>query len=416
MLLFLKEIDRVARILKSMLKEKSVKIISHYDADGLTSSAILIKALLREGASFQLKVIKQLTKKEIGKIDASSQDLLLLADLGSGQLKYLKELLDRTHVLIIDHHHPYPLTHMNLFHLNPMIFNEEGVSASIISYLFAKSLDKRNANLIDLAIVGAVGDAQDERWELRGLAKKVLREAENMGKVVVTKGLRLYGRNMRPIHKALELAFDPFIPGISGSESNAVQLLAELGIPVKEGERWRKLSDLTLEEQRRLASAIIIERLKGERSNAEDIFGDIYTLPERPKELQDAREFATILNACGKFGKPDVAIRLCLGDESAISEALQIFEEYRKAINEALEWIRKNKNALISTKFGTFLLAGSSIPEDLIGTVTSILLNSNFVDKNKPLFGLAEAKDGMVKVSARAGRLEVNLREAIVEA
>ncbi|MFH8109261.1 MAG: DHH family phosphoesterase, partial [Candidatus Aenigmatarchaeota archaeon] len=331
-------------------------------------------------------------------------------DLGSGQLDLLRKILDKTQVFVLDHHQPKDFTHLNLFHLNPILFGEEEVSSSIVSYFFAKFFDIRNSELIDLAIVGAIGDMIDEKWELKGLAKKVLEEAELLGKIKVTKGLRLYGRNTRPIHKALELSFDPYIPGISGSESNAVQLLSEIGIPLKENGKWRKLKDLTLEEQKKLASAILAERLKLE--NTEDIFGEIYTLTERPEEIQDAREFATLINACGRLGKADIAIKVCLKDKKALGEALKIFEEYRKEVSRILNWI-KEENPIVKGKYANYLIAKDKVPDTLIGTITSILLNSSLVE-TKPLFGLAYSED-QVKISARVPKLfnSINLKEII---
>ncbi|MDI6798837.1 MAG: DHH family phosphoesterase [Candidatus Aenigmarchaeota archaeon] len=401
--MFLEEIGRIAKIFKSLIKEKRVRIFSHLDADGICSASIISKTLIREGTNFELKILKQLTREEIKNLRIRESDFLVLTDFGSGQLDLLRDLLDRAQVLVIDHHESKAIEHLNLFHLNPLIFNEEEISSSMVSYLFAKSVDIKNADLIDLAIVGAVADEQDEKWEFRGLAKRILEEAETIGKIVVTKGLRLYGRITKPIHKTLEHSFDPIIPGISGSESNAVQFLSELGIAVREDDEWKRLKDLTLEEQKTLASAIIIERLRSKHSDAEDIFGDIYTISGRPEELQDAREFATFLNACGRFGKADIGIRICLGDLEAVSDALCVLEEYRKLIGEIINWIRENE-AILTKDFGVYLFGKNFIPETLIGTITSILLNSNLIDTNKPIFGFAETDSGEVKVSARVSR------------
>jgi RecJ-like exonuclease len=257
---------------------------------------------------------------------------------------------------------------------------------------------------------------QDEKWELKGLAKKVLEEASSLGKINVTKGLRIYGRSLRPIHKALAFSFDPFIPEISGSESQAVQFLSELGIEVKNGNEWKKLSDLSVEEQKRLASAIIIERLRASHSEAEDIFGEIYTLVGRPEELQDAREFATLLNACGRTANASIGIRLCLNDFSCIAKGYEALAEYRKLISNALKLV-KNEEIVISKDFANFILAQDKIPESLIGTITSITLKSNLLDARKPIFGLAFSEDGKVKVSARVSRdLNLNLKDILTQA
>lgn len=414
----MEEIERTSKIFKSIAKEKNVKIFSHHDCDGIASASILIKSLAREGINFQIKIIKQLTKQEISNIDFTENDYLVFLDLGSGQLDSLKDLLEKIQVLIIDHHETKELSHFNLMHLNPIIYGEDETSSSIISYIFAKNLNLENTDLIDLAVVGAIADAQDEKGKFGGLAQKVLEEAETMGKITVTKGLRLYGRNIRPIHKTLELTFDPFIPGISGSESNSVQFLSELGISIKENDEWKRLKDLTFEEQQKLASAIIIERLKDSGSNAEDIFGNVYTISGRPEELQDAREFATLVNACGRLGRSDIGIKLCLGDISVINDTFQIFEEYRKSISEAINWIRETKESVVKTNHAIFLLGRDMISETLIGTVTSIFLNSNLSDSSKLVFGLAETKEGKVKISARVSRnlKNINLREILVSA
>ena len=155
----------------------------------------------------------------------------------------------------MDHHEPVRKEHMNLLHINPLVLGEEEISASMVCYLFVKLLNIKNTDLIDLAIVGAIGDIMDEKWELRGLGRKILEEAEMLGKISIERGLRLYGRNTRPIFKSLEYSSDAIIPGITGSESNAVQFLTELGIKLKDDERWRKLKDLTLKEQKKMELA-----------------------------------------------------------------------------------------------------------------------------------------------------------------
>jgi RecJ-like exonuclease len=414
----LDEVEKFSKVLKSLLQEKKAKIISHHDSDGIVSASIITKMLLRENLPFELKIVKQLTSEITEDLHLNEDEVLILTDLGSGQLPLLKDFLDKTQVFILDHHEPSKLTHLNLFHLNPLVFKEEEISSSVICYLLAKTFNLKNTDLIDLAVVGAVADEQEEKWELKGLTKKILKEAEVLGKISILKGLRLYGRSKRPVYKSLAYSFDPFIPGISGSESQAVQFLSELNIKIKENDEWKKLKDLTLEEQKRLASAIILERLKTNSSEAEDIFGYIYLMLGKPEEIQDVREFATLMNACGRTNNFDVAMRLCLGDFSAIEESFEVLDQYRKLISKSISWVRENENSILETKFASYILAKNKIPETLIGTITSIALNSNLVNTRKPIFGLARAENGKIKVSARASRdlKKINLRNVIVSA
>jgi RecJ-like exonuclease len=270
-----------------------------------------------------------------------------------------------------------------------------------------------NVDLVDLAIVGAVGDEQ----EFKGLTQKILEEAETLGQLTIMKGIKLYGRNSRPIHKSLEYSFDPIIPGVSGSESQAIQFLSELGISVKGNDEWKKLKDLTIEEQQRLASAIIMERLRFSHPDATDIFGEVHTILNRPEELQDTREFATLLNACGRTNNADLGIRLCLNENTSLEKIWDILEEYRRQISSGLELI-KDGSLVVSTPNANFIIAGNKISDSLIGTITSVALSSNIFDSDKPLFGLAETEEGNVKVSARASRhlKNINLREILLYA
>lgn len=413
--MFFEEIDKVAKIAKALIREKNVKLVSHYDADGLSAAAIMIKALMRESANFEFRILKQLSAEELKGLDINESDFLILSDLGSGQIDRLGEALGKTQVLILDHHDPIRKEHMNLLHINPLVLGEEEISASMVCYLFAKSLDIRNTDMVDLAIVGAIGDIMDEDWELKGLGRKILEEAETLGKISIEKGLRLYGRNTKPIFKSLEYSTDAIIPGVTGSESDAVQFLSELGINLKEGESWRRLKDLTPNEQKKLASAIIVERLKNGHEEAEDIFGEIYELTGRAEELQDAREFATLLNACGRTGRYDVAIRLCLNDLHAIQDSWEIMKDYRKMISDGLSWLR-NGNLEVRER-STVVNGGKKISDTIIGTLLSIALSSGIADSKKPLVGFADTDDGKLKVSARMSRdLNFNLRDIIVHA
>ncbi|MDI6806696.1 MAG: DHH family phosphoesterase [Candidatus Aenigmarchaeota archaeon] len=403
--MFFDELGSVSRTFNSISKEKVVKIISHNDADGICASSIFIKMLLGKKRNFELRIIKQLTKEIIDELNLQGKILVLL-DCGSGQLNFLENILEEGEVFVLDHHFPINLKHSNLFHLNPMLDGIDDLSASMVTYLFAKAIDLKSDDLVDLAIVGGVDEV-----EFKEHARKIVEEAEKLGKVKVERGIKLYGRYSRPVHKALEYSFDLFIPGISGSESNAVQFLSEHGIKIKGDDEWRKLSDLNLEEQRKLASAIIIERLRGKEESAEDIFGDNYTLIERPMEIKDAREFATLVNACGRMDRWDVGIRVCLGDREAVKIALSILEDYRRLIAQYLDWVRSE--GIKVTENATYVFAGDRIKDTLIAPLVSILLNSNLIERNKPIFGFADS-DGKVKISARAAHdVEINLRDVV---
>jgi len=388
-----------------------IRIVSHYDADGIASAAIMVKALLRAGLRFHLTLVKQLGENTLASMAEEKRNFIVMLDLGSGQIEMIKQHLPGADVIIIDHHQPEgSLEGSRILQVNPTDFGiEENISGSGVSYIVARSLGPANRDLAGIAIVGAIGDSQigsiGEEWGLFGLNREILKDAVDANKIKVTKGLRIWGRYTRPIHKALEYSVDPYIPNVSGSESDAVQFMHELGIPLKkENGEWRTLRDLSEDEQKKLASGIIAERVNGGHPNAEWIFGDVYELLDKGGECRDANEFATVLNACGKMGRGYLGVELCLNVAKAFLEVKWVLEKYRKSIGGAIRWVyeqieRKNENVVRKTPNAWYVLAGSKVNEHIISNVISIVEKS--ANPAIPVFAFADSAEG-VKVSARA--------------
>ncbi len=386
---------------------EQIRVVSHYDADGICSASIMAKTLRRMEKDFHLTIVKQLSKRIVEALASEQRKLIIFLDMGSGQMDMIKHLLPSSRVIICDHHQPKGERNENIIHINPNAMEtEDDISGAGVTYIVSRSIDQKNADLAHLAIIGAIGDSQIDAighdWGLGGMNKEILKDAEAHSKIKVSKGLRLWGRYTRPLHKALAYSIDPFIPGISGSESTSIQFLHELGIPAKKGEEWRTIADLNIDEQKILAGGIIKERVIANHENPEYIFGDVYELLENEGEFRDANEFATMLNACGKMDKAELGITLCLNVGSAFEKVKGILENYRKEIGRGVNWVHMNvKNPeIIKDMQGIYVLAGPHISEHMISNVISVM-NHSGIFPEKPLFGIADAEDG-VKISARA--------------
>ncbi len=408
--LFLEEVDRIAKIFKELIRRKHVRIYAQYDTDGITSASIIAKVLIRENCNFELRVLKQLNSKTIRDINFNENDFLIFLDMGSGHLNLLREIIEKVNVLIIDHHEPIKYEHPNLLHLNPLLFGEnpENFSTSLLSLIFAKSVNKINIDQVDLAIVGAIGDRRDNGVKV-GMMKEILEEARVSGFLNIVKDLKFIGSN-KPLFKVIAYSLDPVIPSVYGNEAAAMQFLQELGIMIKNGSDWRTLRDLSDEEKAKIADGIIKERL-GFIDNSE-IFGDVFILTKKPEFLSDSREFSLIINACSRLGESELALRLCLGDYSVYLKSLEKLEEYRKQIAKSLFVLENGK--IIEKENGIFILGGKEVPDYLIGVLTSMLLSIK--NSNKPIFGLAyDGAINMVKISARVnGNEKINLRDILV--
>ena len=78
-------IERIDKLSKS----KEIKIVSHFDTDGISSAAIFSRAMERWGKKFSLEIVKGLEEDYIKRLDESK--VLIFLDLASGSLNYFND-------------------------------------------------------------------------------------------------------------------------------------------------------------------------------------------------------------------------------------------------------------------------------------------------------------------------------------
>ncbi|WP_457549823.1 DHHA1 domain-containing protein [Archaeoglobus sp.] len=413
----MKEILKRARELAEVIKRREhVKIVTHIDADGITSGAIAFESLKRAGIDCGIEFVKNLDSK---KIEELSNEFVWFTDLGSGCIKDIVRF--KLDCVITDHHVPEGYYR---YQLNPHDFGYDGsydLSGSGATYLVAKFLNPvDHLDLIQLAVVGAVGDLQDSKnCKLVGLNRFIVEEGVKHGFLKVEKDLRFFGKQTRPVFKMLEFNFDPYIPGVSGSERGSIELLRRLGIPLKD-EDWRRWIDLNRSEKRAVVSELVRICMKSgyPLSYIKRIVGECYILSKQLEgtELRDAMEFSTLLNATARYNKADVGLRVCLGilngcDVWAFKKARKLLQQHRKNLSEgikiALDRLREFKSV-------QFFHARNDILDTIVGIVAGMCYCKANLDK--PIVAFANCDEG-VKVSTRATQRLVekglNLAKAI---
>ena len=414
-------------ILETVEKDGFIQVFSHLDADGIAAAGIIGKALWRLDARFRIRVLQWVDDKIIGEIVAGKPALVVLTDFGSGYLDLLNEKVSGFKVVILDHHQIVgSAVNDGFVQVNPHLHGIDGatdVSGSGVAYFAAKALNLQNVDLSPIAIVGALGDMQDkyEQRSLGGLNAVIVEDAVNAGLVKVEKDLTFFGRETRAIHKALASSTSPFIPGISGDDGAAVAFLNSMGIPLREGEKWRALRDLSDDEKKRLCTGLAEHLLsKGLHLEVSKLVGDVYVLTgEQPwTSLRDAREFSVVLNSTGRLDKPSLGIAVCMGDRgAALAAANLVLEDYRKDISKYLTWVMEKPERMREFENVYVVYGESAVNEKIIGTVASILAYSLPVSE-KPILAFANVEaEGVAKFSARttdsAVQKGVNLGEVM---
>ncbi|MBD3249214.1 hypothetical protein GF336_04155 [Candidatus Woesearchaeota archaeon] len=402
---FYESLRKAAERFKSIDNSETIRIISHLDADGITAGAIIINLMNEENRKYSISILQQLDREKVSELAKEDFKHYIFTDLGSGQINDIKDIMKEKKIIILDHHEIEDISAENITHINPHLFDIDGsheVSGAGVVYLFARTVDERYKNIAHLAIIGALGDVQEEQG-FKKLNHDILQDAVEKGNLSLSKGLRVFGSQTKPIHKVLEYSTDPYIPGVSGSESGAIQFLHQIGINPKDKKGWRKLIHLNEEEMKKLVAGVIMKRF-GETS-PEDVLGNIYTLPNEKEgsTMRDAREFATLLNACGRLDRASLGIGACLGIKEEKRKALKTLDEYKKEIVKAINWYHDNKKISDIKKGKNYMIinARDNVLSTIIGTLASIVSKSNDIDENTYIMSLARTDKETTKVSLR---------------
>lgn len=424
-------------------QSKRVYAFSHIDADGISALAIVATILERENKEFLWKNVHQINSESIEEVREDVQeykpDLVIFSDFGTGQVSLIRdrisdiECVDR--VIILDHHLPQddsanrePVESEKIVEINPAHHGISGsyeLSGAGTAFLLAMALSPSNVDLSELAIVGATGDLQDYYGKgFTGINRAILEAGEQAGHIRVTRDLTFFGINTRPLPYLLQYATDPYLPGITGVEEECFAFFDEAGVKMKNDvDEWRVWVDLEPSEKQAVVQMLIREVLESydDERVAQGLVGDVIILTKRPErtDMRSAKEFSTLLNACGRNRRPDVGVRVCLGDQDAITEGRALLVQHRANLAMAL---RRLESDGFSEREGMYLVDDPETPETIIGIVIGMAQGARIIPINKPIIGVSRntpSESQFVKISGRAHKYLVdrglNLKEVFVE-
>jgi len=366
-----------------------VRLVSHYDADGITAAAIMAHAVKRAGYDFQVSLMRNPFTKGLEKVQKEKNELIIFTDMGSGQLPFIEKI--NAHCIIIDHHQLISeTTPENILQLNTYQFDINGnydASGASLCYAVALALDEQNKDLAVYAMAGATGDKQ-YIGGFTGYNKTLLESAVKEKIVEEKNSLKLSGVT---IQEALYYAVDPYFSGLSGKKDEILSFLKKLDIDAASS-----LSDLSNENITRLHSALVLLLLE---NNCEPNIIDTVIRPRyySKKTWGELEQFADLLDCCGKGGHRDLGFSLCMGDEASYEEARSYEQEYKKRILDQLLKLEEN-GATETNSIRYFYTMNSSLG----GVIGGIAVNYIF-DREKPLFSFIKKPDEL-HVSCRGNQ------------
>jgi single-stranded-DNA-specific exonuclease len=401
--------------IESMVEnEKEISIISHLDADGIASGSIISSALARLGAKCAVRTVSDMTLNVIDQMRSENHDFYIITDLGAGMVNEFNQALDNRWTII--DHHQIPEQDMSIDDndqiINAWKYGIDGgkeISAGGMAYMVATTLDRKNKNLSPIAIVSALADRQDQgdKQSLFGLNSEIVKTAQSLRLISMDLDLMLTGRETRPIHESLAYTAFPYIEGLTWATESCYTLIKNAGIKMSKNGRWRVLSEISQDEKNIILNAIaeyVANFSKNKEVNMIDnLIGHTYTLinEDQGSLLRDAREFSTMLNACGRVRKAGVGIGICMGDRNdLLNEGEKIVIKYRTTLRNYISSIFAEKWRMIDNGKSVFINGEGLLAEDMLGAISSLLSGSPTLG-GRLVFVRTLTNDGFYKFSAR---------------
>jgi RecJ-like exonuclease len=422
----IKKLDQALSYFNDKIKDciktnKSIIIITHIDCDGLVSGSVIMKSLIREGAKCTVRAVNEFSNKMIEDLQKVSRDFYVITDMGSQFSKELDvSLSDKW--LVLDHHRISDIELDNEKVINAWKYGIDGgkeICAGGMAYLASCRMDEKNQDLAWLPIIAALGDRQDHgnKKSFTGLNNEIVKVATDKHQIEMGLDLLLVGRETKPIHNALASTSNPFIKGLTWNNDACLSLLNSSGVQLKDGKKWKVVSELTYDEKMKIVEAITKFTIsKNATEITEELVGYVYTLPNenRRSVLHDCREFSTMLNSCGRINKSGVGIALCIGNRESIIEAENTLMEYRKTIRKQMNVLANERWRTNNSKNFVIVNGTDVIPETMTGTICSLIASSQKNDDKKVIIVITNGENDTVKISSRKPvncKFDINLSD-----
>ena len=367
----MKRLDKAAEaIAKSILHCDSMRVISHNDADGITSAGLICNALLRAGIPFQASLLKRLDESVINGLTGP----VVFCDMGSGKPELISRI--KGDCFVLDHHRPVGT--LSCMHLNPHLYGIDGafeLSAAGTVYSVVRHMGD-NFDLAGLALVGAMGDRQG----MIGANRTILEDAVASGAVEVKAGLKISEDG--PLEDVFQNSIEPLLD-FTGDPEKTRKFLDDLKIK-------GNVERLEKDELARLCTALTLKLLIQGSFAADSVLGEVIRL--RHEVVENSLQMVQLLNACGNRDVPGLGLTLCLRDRSALGEARKLAQEYKSHILREMNLLREQNKVMTNIRY-------LKMENMEVGSIVSGL-GIRYLYTDMPLITLNH-KDDMVKISAR---------------
>jgi len=128
-------------------KTQLIRVVSHFDTDGLCAAVILQEALEREGYTCTLTNEPHLNDDNLAEIAKEEFSTIIFTDIGANKIEEFSKLFKEKAVIVLDHHSPGEVAQIDgVIHINPHISGiteRNSISGAGVVYFFALGMNAK---------------------------------------------------------------------------------------------------------------------------------------------------------------------------------------------------------------------------------------------------------------------------------
>ncbi|MCL4452590.1 MAG: DHH family phosphoesterase [Candidatus Thermoplasmatota archaeon] len=366
--------------------EKYVRVLAHYDGDGVSSSIILLRTLERLDIKYHLSYIKNLDNEGFRVLYEEEANVLnIIVDAGSSQIP---AIAGHTNFIVLDHHF-YNKTETSGININARDYGINGTReacGATMAYMFALVMDEKNRDLFPFFMSGVMADKQDIGG-LSGINRKLFDEYNTYQ---THHTLNMEGNLL----DAITYSIDPFFTGLTGHPDTVKEFLGKIKIDPE-----RNVIDLTTDENKILANTLALKMLEnGVGSDAiKYLEGDVLYFDDIGFS---SKELNSIIDGNARIGMQSLPVQYFLGDNSVSAEMIGNAKIFKTKL---IDYIYRAKSDLKEEKYLRYFYA----PESEMAGPISGAIALYAVKPDKPVIGFNVGTDD-IKISSRGSRQAVS--------
>ncbi len=278
---------------------------------------------------------------------------------------------------------------------------------STIAYFICSAFAETLNYIIQLPLVSF--HTSNMMGEYDGFIKIIADDAITGGVIKIEKDLSFLGNGRYRVSESLVYSLNPFLPGITGDNTRAIELLTKSGIEDEIKGKNRSLSDLSKDEIKDLNSNLIVQLAlhKGYQEEKLEFIKNKTTIINERKDsiLMNTWDFAAAIKDALYRHQITTAIAVLLGNRTDhLRHLTKLFDEERKSVGVSYRLIQDNQDDIVDLSTLRYFESDYKISWYNTSEIAAMALSHGLVTPDMPFAVIAPGPADLVTIGLRASK------------